>query len=78
MQEEEEDNFPEILKMFVNQKYTIRLQIGEDNLKKESTVYNAKEVVQKLEISDNFGDDKQTCVEQEDDSGKKVQPKSLK
>ncbi|KAK1352146.1 hypothetical protein POM88_053650 [Heracleum sosnowskyi] len=52
--EKDEDKFPDVLKIFLNQKYTITLEIKEENIKKGSTVFEAKEIVATMDICDSF------------------------
>ncbi|KAK1360716.1 DUF223 domain-containing protein [Heracleum sosnowskyi] len=64
--EQEEDNFPEILRFFVNQKYKMTIELNEDNLKNGSTVYEAKEMVENNEVSDSFDPNKEVTTYRED------------
>ncbi|KAK1380987.1 hypothetical protein POM88_027731 [Heracleum sosnowskyi] len=68
LKEEDEENFPEILRTFVNQKYTITLQITQDNLNKGSTVYEAKEIMESHDITDTFDPHEKIKMEIQDDS----------
>ncbi|XP_074342082.1 uncharacterized protein LOC141679488 [Apium graveolens] len=47
--EKDGDKFPEILNTLLRQNYTIILVITKDNLTKGSTIYEAKDIVQKVE-----------------------------
>ncbi|KAL1832806.1 hypothetical protein ACET3Z_002457 [Daucus carota] len=64
--EAEEEKFPEILNFLLKQKYTINLYVNEDNIKKGSAVYYAKEILHAPEKGDNFDHTKATVVEVEE------------
>ncbi|KAK1376255.1 DUF223 domain-containing protein [Heracleum sosnowskyi] len=68
LKEEDEENFPKILRTFVNQKYTIKLQITEDNINKGSTVYEAKEIMESHDITDSFDPQEENEMEIRDQS----------
>uniref|UniRef100_A0A165A0B4 Uncharacterized protein n=1 Tax=Daucus carota subsp. sativus TaxID=79200 RepID=A0A165A0B4_DAUCS len=61
--EAEEEKFPEILNMFLKQKYTINLSINLENVEKGSTVFHAKEILQAQEKGDSFDPNSATVVE---------------
>ncbi|KAL1807768.1 hypothetical protein ACET3Z_024758 [Daucus carota] len=65
-EEAEEEKFPEILNFLLKQKYTINLYVNEDNIKKGSAVYYAKEILHAPEKGDNFDHTKATVVEVEE------------
>lgn len=54
IEENQEDQFPEILKLFQNQKYTITLDLTKNNLKNGSIVYQAYEILDAVELTGNF------------------------
>lgn len=54
IEENQEDQFPEILKLFQNQKYTITLDLTKNNLKNGSIVYGAYEILDAVELTGNF------------------------
>ncbi|KAK1351972.1 DUF223 domain-containing protein [Heracleum sosnowskyi] len=68
LKEEDEENFPEILRAFLNQNYTMALQITQDNLNKGSTVYEAKEIMESHDITDTFDPQDKIEMEIQDDS----------
>ncbi|KAK1372912.1 hypothetical protein POM88_029105 [Heracleum sosnowskyi] len=68
LKEEDEENFPEILRMFLNKKYTSTLQITEDNINRGSTVYEAKEIMESDEITDSFDPHEKSVMEIQDHS----------
>ncbi|KAK1359342.1 hypothetical protein POM88_043816 [Heracleum sosnowskyi] len=50
------------------EKYTITLQINEDNIEKGSTVYEAREILENMDVSDSFDPTKAEMVETHQDS----------
>ncbi|KAK1393743.1 DUF223 domain-containing protein [Heracleum sosnowskyi] len=68
---QDEDTFPDILKVFLNQKYQITLKLNNDNLKNGSTVYEAEEIVQSREICDSSDPNKEVSMQIEEDSSNK-------
>ncbi|KAK1391716.1 hypothetical protein POM88_010772 [Heracleum sosnowskyi] len=65
-EEQEEYNFPEILRFFVNQKYKMTIELNENNLKNGSTVYEAREMVENNEVSNSFDQNKEVTTYRED------------
>lgn len=72
LQQEDEDNFPKIMKIFLNQKYTITLNITEENTKKSSKVYTAYEIAGTMDVSDSFNPTANAQTEVQDMSSAKV------
>lgn len=72
LQKIDEEKFPDILRRFVKQKYNILLEIKDDNIKKGSRVYEAKEILEGMEILDSFDPNTEVEVQINDLSEMKV------
>lgn len=77
LQEKEEEIFPVVLRQFLNQKYTVVLEIKEENIKNGSKVYEAKEIVEVMDLSDSCDRNEDIIVQTENISNMKVSHQSI-
>ncbi|KAL1825468.1 hypothetical protein ACET3Z_012246 [Daucus carota] len=62
IKEKTQDKFPTILKQFENKKYTITLAINKTNLEEGSNVYDACEILDKIEAGGNHDPSRESNV----------------
>ncbi|KAL1802349.1 hypothetical protein ACET3Z_030996 [Daucus carota] len=68
IQDKTQDKFPKVLKQFENKLYNITLKVTDNNLKKGSRVYEADEIVDKIESGASFDPSAKIDSEMRDES----------
>ncbi|KAK1367966.1 DUF223 domain-containing protein [Heracleum sosnowskyi] len=68
LEEEDEEKFPQVLRILMNQKYKITVEIKDDNVLKGSTIYESIEMVESMEELDSFDPNTKTIMEEQENT----------